>query len=426
MFPAFFTKVNSMGAPITGMIVLGFVQTALALSTISPTLSEQFGVLVNLAVVTNVIPYVVSLSALFVMMKAANVPQGKFRLNTIITLIAMLYSTYAIYASGKDAVLGGTLVMAVGFIIWGFIAPRFSLKPAAVAASLIVAMMLLVPATPASAATLDQVKASGKLLLGYRADARPFSFDESGKPAGYSVALCEKIADAVKTELGLSALTVEWVQVTAEDRFNALQQGKIDVLCGAATATLERRKTVSFSIPVFPSGIGAILRWDAPAALRDVLSGIPPSGPVWRGSPARILDKKAFAVVKGTTGETWLAERLAKFHIDATTASVASYEEGIKQVVDRNVDVFFGDRPILLEEAQNGPSADELVVLDRVFTHESLALAVRRGDEDMRLLVDRTLSQLFRSDAFREVYVKWFGEPDEGTLTFYQQSALPE
>ena len=71
MFPAFFTKVNSMGAPVTGMIVLGVVQSALALMTISPTLSEQFSALVNLAVVTNVIPYIISLSALLVMMKAA-------------------------------------------------------------------------------------------------------------------------------------------------------------------------------------------------------------------------------------------------------------------------------------------------------------------------------------------------------------------
>jgi putrescine:ornithine antiporter len=43
-----------------------------------------------------------------------------------IATIAMLCSTYAIFASGKDAVLGGTLVMAIGFIIWGFIAHRFA------------------------------------------------------------------------------------------------------------------------------------------------------------------------------------------------------------------------------------------------------------------------------------------------------------
>ena len=71
MFPAFFSRVNSMGAPVTGMIVLGIVQTLLALMTISPTLSEQFSALVNLSVVTNVLPYIIALSALFMMMKAS-------------------------------------------------------------------------------------------------------------------------------------------------------------------------------------------------------------------------------------------------------------------------------------------------------------------------------------------------------------------
>ena len=114
------------GAPITGMIVLGVVQSLLALSTISPTLSEQFSALVNLAVVTNVVPYIISLSALFVMMDTAGVDQAKFRLNAAVVLVAMLYSTYALYASGKDAVMGGMLVTAIAFIVWGFIARRFA------------------------------------------------------------------------------------------------------------------------------------------------------------------------------------------------------------------------------------------------------------------------------------------------------------
>jgi putrescine:ornithine antiporter len=126
MFPAFFSKVNKLGAPITGMIVLGVVQSVLALTTISPSLSEQFSALVNLAVVTNVIPYVVSLSALIVMMRSANVSPGVFRRNAAIALVAMLYSVYALWASGKDAVMGGMLVMGVAYVIWGFIAPRFT------------------------------------------------------------------------------------------------------------------------------------------------------------------------------------------------------------------------------------------------------------------------------------------------------------
>jgi len=129
MFPAIFSKVNSMGAPITGMIVLGVVQSLLALSTISPSLSEQFSALVNLAVVTNVVPYIIALSALVVMMNTAGVTGAKYQRNVAIALVAMLYSVYAIYASGKDAVLGGMLVMALGFIIWGFIAPRFGSVP---------------------------------------------------------------------------------------------------------------------------------------------------------------------------------------------------------------------------------------------------------------------------------------------------------
>src|SRR5580765_1984053 len=125
MFPALFSKVNRLGAPIIGMVVLGAVQSLLALSTISPSLSEQFSVLVNLAVVTNVVPYVISLSALMVMMQAAGVTGAQYRRNVAVALVAMLYSVYAIYASGKDAVLGGMLVTGLTFVIWGFIAPRF-------------------------------------------------------------------------------------------------------------------------------------------------------------------------------------------------------------------------------------------------------------------------------------------------------------
>src|SRR5437762_1185638 len=127
MFPSLFSKVNRMGAPITGMIVLGVVQSAMALSTMSPTLSEQFSALVSLAVVTNVIPYIIALSALIVMMQKAAVAESVYRRNVVVAVVAMLYSVYAIYASGPAAVLGGTVVMGIGFVIFGFIAPRFAM-----------------------------------------------------------------------------------------------------------------------------------------------------------------------------------------------------------------------------------------------------------------------------------------------------------
>ena len=133
MFPTLFGYVNRLNAPVTGMIVLAIAQTLLALSTISPSLSEQFAVLVNLAVVTNVVPYVIALSALPIMMQNAGVTGRPYRRTVAIAVIAMAYSVYAIYASGKDAVFGGMIVTGIGFMIWGFIASRFAeAKPIAI------------------------------------------------------------------------------------------------------------------------------------------------------------------------------------------------------------------------------------------------------------------------------------------------------
>ena len=132
MFPTLFGYVNRLNAPVTGMIVLAIAQTLLALSTISPSLSDQFAVLVNLAVVTNVVPYVIALSALPIMMQNAGVTGRPYRRTVAIAVVAMAYSVYAIYASGKDAVFGGMIVTGIGYVIWGFIASRFAeAKPAA-------------------------------------------------------------------------------------------------------------------------------------------------------------------------------------------------------------------------------------------------------------------------------------------------------
>ena len=126
MFPSFFSKVTPQDAPIIGMLIMGVVQTLMALMTISPSLSEQFNSLVNLAVVTNVVPYLVALSALPFMLNTAGVTGPRYRQIVSIAVVGMAYSGYAIYASGKDAVFGGMLVMALGWGIWSFIAYRFA------------------------------------------------------------------------------------------------------------------------------------------------------------------------------------------------------------------------------------------------------------------------------------------------------------
>lgn len=283
-------------------------------------------------------------------------------------------------------------------------------------------------AAPAPQTTLERIRASGSIRLGYRTDARPFSYrDESGAAAGYTVALCGKVAEQVESELGLPSLAVEWVPVTLDSRFGDLRDGRIDLLCGAATATLSRRQEVSFSLPIFPGGIGALLRSDAPTRMQLTLEGRPlPGQPLWRGNPAQVLQHKTFAAVAGSTTESWLLSRIATFDIIARADAVESYDAGVARILDRSSDVLFGDRAILLDAARRSGAAQDLKVLDRLFTVEPIALGLARGDEDFRLLVDRTLSSLYATGEFGQLYTETFGEPDERVLLFFRMNTLPE
>jgi hypothetical protein len=230
------------------MVIMGVVQSLMALMTISPNLSDQFSALVNLAVVTNVVPYIIALSALPVMMKTAGVAESKYRSTMFIATVAMLYSAYAIYAAGKDAVFGGMLVMALGFIVWGFIAYRFSVVKKVVALASCVAFLVLAspvlraqqtaPAASSSTSTLDRIRSAGRIRLGYRADARPFSYkDELGQAAGYGVALCQKIAERRRP----SSTRDAGRGVDSRDARRALYRGEGDDVLRPAITLVARR-----------------------------------------------------------------------------------------------------------------------------------------------------------------------------------------
>jgi putrescine:ornithine antiporter len=241
------------------------------------------------------------------------------------------------------------------------------------------------------------------------------------------VTLCQKIADAAKAEPGLGTIAVEWVPVTVDTRLTAVQQGEIDLFCGPDAITLAARRDVAFSIPVFPGGVGALLRTDAPVRLREVLSGRPVApAPIWRANASQILQARAFTVVGGTPTEKWLAGRARELDVVAKIAPVSSNDAGVQAVLGRKADVFFAERSILLEAARRSPSPGELLVIDRLFTYSPLALVFKRGDDDFRLLVDRTLAHIYGSGEIGGLYAKWFGEPDGNAMTFFRWNTLPD
>lgn len=100
----------------------------MSLMTISPSLSQQFETLVNLAVVTNIIPYLLSMAAIIVILKSAGRAGSELKSTVIIAFVGSLYSLYALYASGFDAMTYGSLVTFVGWTLYGFVSERFDLK----------------------------------------------------------------------------------------------------------------------------------------------------------------------------------------------------------------------------------------------------------------------------------------------------------
>lgn len=279
-----------------------------------------------------------------------------------------------------------------------------------------------------AATTLERIAANGAVRFGYRSDARPFSYqDDAGQAAGYSIVLCNRIADSIRSRLGQPGLKVEWVPIDTDDRFSKVADGTVDMLCAADTVTLSRREEVSFSLPIFPGGIGALLRADAAARLRLALEGqSQKTQPLWRGNPATILQNRTFSVVSGTVAEAWLAERLDTFDVAARVQAVEAYDAGIEAVLSGKSDALFGDRSILQDAAKRSARAGDLKVLDRLFTLEPFALALPRGDDEFRLLVDRTLSDLYSGGEFAALFSDSFGEPNEKVLLFFLINTQPQ
>jgi putrescine:ornithine antiporter len=110
----------------------------------------------------------------------------------------------------------------------------------------------------------------------------------------------------------------------------------------------------------------------------------------------------------------------------AKVVAVSGTDAGVQAVYDRKADAFFAERSILLDAAKRSASPGELMVIDRMFTTAPLALTFRRGDDDFRLLVDRTLSRVYRSGEISGVYTTWFGAPGATTTAFFQWTTLPE
>lgn len=283
---------------------------------------------------------------------------------------------------------------------------------AAMAALLLLPAIAMAQAAPALDGRLKKIRDAQTISVAYRTDATPFSFEDSNKQlAGYSIDLCRRVIGAIEKQLGLTELKVRWVPVTVQNRFETVAKGEADMECGASTVTLGRMKTVDFSSFIFVDGTGLLVKASLAANGLSDLAG------------------KKIGVIGGTSNERALREALSTRVINATVVPVKSREEGLAQLEGGAIDAFASDRVLLMGVASKAKDAKALALLGDALSFEPYAIALPRGDWQMRLAVNTALAQIYRSPAIGEIYGRWFGalgRPGPVTEATYLFGALQE
>ena len=260
--------------------------------------------------------------------------------------------------------------------------------------------------------TLQQIKKSGQFRIGYRVSEPPMSFlEKGGNPAGYSIDLCKCIAAEVEKKIGAD-VKIKYVPVTAEGRFKALVDNKIDILCGTTTKTLSRSELVDFTELTFVTG----------ASLMTLRNN--------KGRNSTGFDGKKIGVVKDTTTAVVLKGLIRETSTDAKIVLFKSPKEGIDALRKKKIDAFSSDQVVLIGIASKAKNRMEFVIDPNVFSFEPFALAIRRNDSDFRLVANRVLSDLYRSKKILEIYDKWIGKVTGQRLPIFdamiQLNATPE
>jgi glutamate/aspartate transport system substrate-binding protein len=257
---------------------------------------------------------------------------------------------------------------------------------------------------------LKQIAETRVVKIAHRTDANPFSFlNPQREPDGYTIDLCKFVVGSLEQQLN-AKLTIAWVAVDTQTRFDAVASGRADMECGASTVSFGRMNVVDFSSFIFMENTGLVVRTS---------SGI--------GSVNDMGGKK-IAVIAGTTNEAALTKELARRQLQIELVKVKDRREGMAALESGAVDSFASDKLLLI----GAPNADASTykMLPENLSVEPYAIALPRGDWAFRNAVNKGLSQLYGSSQILDIYLKWFaalgGRPDLLRAAVYVFGTLPE
>jgi ABC-type amino acid transport substrate-binding protein len=281
---------------------------------------------------------------------------------------------------------------------------------------LLLCALLILPGSnlPAqeSEGTLEKIARTGEFLIGYRTDSRPLSYENAdGKPSGYSVDVCQHIAADVNAHFGDKDIKTKFIPVTSDERISAVVNGKIDIECGSTTITLSRQEQVDFTLPTFVTG-GSVLSL-AGTGIQSMSD----------------LSGKIVGVAKGTTTIEQLQHHLQQDRIAAKIFIVDDREDGMNRLNQGEIGAFASDQIVLIGQVAEADNPKRYSLVN-VFSFEPYGFVVRRDDADFRLVVNRSIAQLYRDGEQGEIFYKWIGRIGINVppilSAMYQLNAIPE
>ena len=261
------------------------------------------------------------------------------------------------------------------------------------------ALALLASATLAAPAiaqdgTLKKIKDSGSITIGHRDASLPFSYyDDKQKPIGYAMDLCAKIVDAVKAELKLPKLEVKYQLVTSANRIPLMANGTIDLECGSTTNNIARQEQVWFTVTHFVTAN----RWVAKKSSKV----------------RKLADLKGKTIVStaGTTNIKQITEINAAQGLGMNIISANGHPEAFQMVETGRAVAFVMDDILLAGLAAQSRSPNDYEISADALSVEPYGIMLRRDDKAFKAVVDKAMSNVYKSGQIKAIYSKWFEKP---------------
>jgi ABC-type amino acid transport substrate-binding protein len=254
-------------------------------------------------------------------------------------------------------------------------------------------MCLALPLLAQAGDTLGKIRKTQTLVIGIRETA-PFSYtDENKQPLGYSVDLCMKVADAIKKELKMPAMKIQFYSVDSTTRFSALLEDKIDLECGSTTNNAERRKKVAFTIPHFFSSVRALVKAD---------SGI-------KNWPQ--LRNRTVVTTKSTTTVKLLNDRNDTSSLNIKLVEGNSDQDSFRMVEEGKADAFPMDDVLLYSLRAESKAPASFAIVGDPLSIEPYSIMMRKDDPAFKKIVDNEMLRLIHENEIYRIYEKWFTKP---------------